>query len=301
MSTLDLPAADRPSVAARSAWLIRTEIMKIRTTKVWWLFLIAMVAVTGLALVFNGISHHYELNPPLSNLDAGQVQAAVAAAQDARGHAGLVRIVSEMVTSGQLFGLMFAMILGILVVTNEFLHQTATITFTVSPHRGTVVLGKGVTAAMFGVLFWAVATVLNVIVTPLYLNSQHVWLRLTEWEVVRSMLLSLLAYVIWAILGLGLGTLIRSQVGAVVTGLVGYLIGAAAIALIFQLIYNLYPHDWVVSLEVIAPAIANAVMVTPGRAFEHAPPQWVGGAVLLGYTFLAGGLGTWITRRRDVG
>jgi hypothetical protein len=41
-------------------------------------------------------------------------------------------------------------------------------------------------------------------------------------------------------------------------------------------------------------------MVTVGRAFEHAPPQWVGAVVLIGYGVVAGVIGTLITRRRDI-
>ena len=33
----------------------------------------------------------------------------------------------------------------------------------------------------------------------------------------RALLFNLLAYVLWAILGVGLGVLIRSQIGAVIT------------------------------------------------------------------------------------
>src|SRR5262249_39820455 len=117
---------------------------------------------------------------------------------------------------------------------------------------------------------------------------------------VRSVLLNLAAFAMWAVLGLGIGTLIRSQIGAVVTGTVLYLLGTAAVALIAQLIHNYYPHDWVLTAEVIAPAIASSVMISPGRAFDQAPAQWVGALVLVGYTLLAGGIGSWLIRQRDI-
>ena len=41
----------------------------------------------------------------------------------------------------------------------------------------------------------------------------------------RAMLFNLAAYLLWAIFGFGLGTLIRSQIGSVVTGMIIYLIG----------------------------------------------------------------------------
>jgi ABC-type transport system involved in multi-copper enzyme maturation permease subunit len=301
MSLLESPALARanrtPPAPLR---LIRAEITKIRTTNTWWLFLIGMVVITALAFASNAINHHYELNPPLGSVSAdrqNEVQTAAAAAHTA---AGLTKIAADMMTSGQFFGLLFAMIIGILVVTNEFFHQTATTTFMTNPHRTAVIMAKAVAGILFGALFWLVATVLDLVATPIYLSSQHVSVSLTDWTVVRSVLLNLLAFAIWAIFGLGIGVLIRSQIGAVITGMALYLVGTAAVAIIFNLIHNIYPHDWVISAEVIAPAIASGIMITPGQAFPHAPPQWAGGAVLIGYAVLAGGVGIWLTRRRDI-
>jgi ABC-2 type transport system permease protein len=86
---------------------------------------------------------------------------------------------------------------------------------------------------------------MNVIVTPIYLRSQQVSVALTDWAVVRLVLLNLLAFVMWAIFGLGLGTLVRSQIGSVITGMAAYPLSIPAVAVVFQLIYNVYHHAWV--------------------------------------------------------
>ncbi|MBO0870671.1 MAG: hypothetical protein J2P15_19110, partial [Micromonosporaceae bacterium] len=52
--------------------LIRAEIMKIRTTNTWWLFLIGMVVVAGLALLVHGLTYHFTLYPPLGQVSADQ-------------------------------------------------------------------------------------------------------------------------------------------------------------------------------------------------------------------------------------
>jgi uncharacterized membrane protein len=123
---------------------------------------------------------------------------------------------------------------------------------------------------------------------------------MTGWIVVRSVLLNLLAFVIWAIFGLGLGTLIRSQVTAVVAGVAVYLGGFAAVELIFHGIYYFYRHGWVLGGPVIAPAVASNVMITPGRAFPHAPPQWAGLVIMVGYALILTAAGVALTRHRDV-
>jgi len=297
-SLLESPALARAGQSGPNlARLIRAEISKIRTTKTWWLLALGIVAFTALAFTSNAFQHHYELFPPPGAREGEDGQAAIATAHTS---AGLAKIAADMMTSGQFFGLLLAMIIGILVLTNEFFHQTATTTFMTSPHRTMVVLAKAVAAMLFGGLFWLVATVLDLIATPIYLNSQHVSVSVTQWTVVQSVLLNLLAFAIWAIFGMGLGTLIRSQIGAVVTGMALYLLGTAAVAILFQILHNLIHRDWVVTAEVVAPAIASGVMITPGQAFPHAPPQWVGGAVLIGYAVVTGFIGILIMRRRDI-
>jgi ABC-2 type transport system permease protein len=301
MTVLDSPALSRAThTGPTPVKLINAEIMKIRTTNTWWLFTIGIVLFTALAFFTNAVGHHFDLHPHLAGMSPDERARSVAAAAAAHTHTGLAAIASDLVTSGQFFGVLFAMLLGILVVTNEFFHQTATATFMTNPHRTAVILAKLAAAMAFGVLFWFVSTVLDLIATPIYLHGQHVSISLGDWIVVRSILLNLLAFAMWAIFGLGLGTLIRSQIGAVVTGMVAYLLGLAAVMIIFRLIYTAYHHTWVLAATVISPAVASSVMTTPGRLFPHAAPQWVGLLVMVGYSVVLGGIGIAVIRRRDV-
>jgi ABC-2 type transport system permease protein len=280
--------------------LVAAEIMKIRTTNTWWLFLVGVVVFTSQALLRNGASHHFDLNPPLDRMNRVEQAQAVALAAEAHTDQGAAAIAADMMTSGQFFGVLFALLIGVLVLTNEFHHQTATATFMINPRRTVVVLAKFVAAACFGALFWLISTAVDVVVTPIYLNSQHLNVSVTDWVVVRSVLLNLLAFTMWSVFGLGLGALVRSQIGAVVTGVAVYLVGAAAVAIIFELIYNIYPHNWVHAAPVIAPAVASLVMTTAGQPFPDAPPQWVGLLVMIGYALTFGTIGVALIRRRDV-
>ena len=298
MSTLSSPALE----AARSTGttplrLVKAEIMKIRTTSTWWLFLIGFTVFTALALTSNGFSHHFQLYPQQDVSDRAQ---ALAQAAQARTPAGVAAIAASMMTSGQFLGVLFVMLLGILVVTNEFAYQTATATFLAVPRRTAVIMAKLAAAACFGALFWLVATVLDGVVTPFFLHSQHVSTPLTGWTVIRSVLLNLLAFVLWAVFGLGLGTLIRSQVGSIIAGFAVYLGGLAAMELLFHAIYYFYRAGWVLGGPVIAPSVAAIVMITPGRAFPHAPPQWAGLAIMVGYALVLTAGGIVLTLRRDV-
>ena len=295
-----LLSAHTESIAPARFRLVRAEIMKIRTTRLWWLFLLGVALLTAWSFVRNGAGHHYELYPPVDQFPADERAQAVAQAAQAHTHSGQVSIAADMMTSGQFLGVLLTMLLGVLLVTNEYAHQTAAATFLTNPHRGSVITAKFVAAILVGVLFWAVSTALNLIATPWYLSSQHISGALLDWVPTRSVLLNLLAYVMWAVFGVGLGSLFRGQVAAVVVGLAGYLGGAAVVAVVFNLIYLAYHHAWVIGSAVIAPAVASLVMITPGRAFDHAPPQWAGLLVMIAYALVFGIVGVVQTRRRDV-
>ncbi len=280
--------------------LIIAELMKIRTTSSWWWFLIAGVVFTAQALVRNGASHYYDLHPPLDRLNDADQAPAIAQAAYAHTPAGMAAIGADMMTSGQFVGALLVMIVGVLVVTNEFSHNTASATFMTNPRRATVLMAKSAAAACFGALFWAVSTLINTVVTAVYVHRQHLSVSLGDPVVIRSVLLNLLAYALWATFGMGLGAVLRSQTGSVITGMAVYLAGTAAVAGSVQLIYNIYPHVWVFGAAIVAPAIASLVMITPGRAFDHAPPQWAGLAVMIGYALVLTTIGIAVTRRRDV-
>jgi ABC-2 type transport system permease protein len=285
-------AGDTGTTLAR---LLRAEFMKIRTTGTGWLFLTGFVVFTALALTISGFGSHYQLYPQQG---PGRAQALAQAAQ-ARTPSGLAAIAAGMMTSGQRIGVIFALLLGVIIVTSEFANQTAAVTFVTVPRRTTVIRAKLAAAACCGALFWLVGTVIAAVTTPLFLYSQHVSTSLAGWTVARSVLLNLLAFVAWGVFGLGLGAVLRSQMAAVIAAIAVY-VGSFGALLVFTLLYNLLHQAWLLGGPVIAPAVASEVMVTSGPAFPHAPPGWVGGIIMIGYTVALVAAGIALTKRRDV-
>jgi ABC-2 type transport system permease protein len=277
------------------ARLFGAELMKIRTTSSGWLFLTGFIVFTALVLTINGFGHHYQLYPQ-QGLGGPQ---ALAEAARSRTPAGVAAIAASMMTSGQLFGVLFALLLGVLIVTSEFANQTAAVTFVTVPRRALVIRAKVAAAACCGALFWLVGTVLAAVATPLFLYTQHVSMSLAGWTVARSVLLNLLAFVAWGVFGLGLGAVLRSQIASVVAAMLVYA-GSFGAEPLFSALYNLFHQGWMLGAPVIAPAVASEVMITSGPAFPYAPPAWVGGVIMIGYTvaLVAGGIA--LTIRRDV-
>lgn len=296
--------------------LIRSELLKLRTTHTWWIFALASIVMTALALWINAEQAHQQLNPDIGPAPQGADvtdqqradyedyrQQELARAAEAKTVAGLAKIAANVYTSGQFFGLLFVMLLAILLITNEFYHQTATATFLTTPKRTKVIAGKLITGTLIGLGFWVFTTLLVVAVGALYFNAEGVANSLGQWEVQRALLLNLLAYALWAIFGIGVGVLIRSQIGATITAAVLYTVGTFAALAVLQILYNtVLKKDWVLQSAVLIPPLASQHMIS-GLDFGdeiHAWPRWVGAIVLIAWAGVAGTIGTMITRRRDI-
>lgn len=294
--------------------LIRSELLKIRTTKTWWLFGIGVLVFTGIALVIWLLVGNEQLHevaqgfqPPPTGPNGEQIapeqveQMRQQWIADHDVHKILLSTAAQIYTAGQFFGLMFGMLLGAIVVTNEFFHQTATATFLTTPQRTKVILAKLATATIFSAMFWVATTVISLVAGSIFFSAKGYGSQLGEWPVTRAILMNGLAYGLWGVLGVGLGVLIRNQIGAVLTGAIAYVIGTQAVQIVFFVVHEFWiKKDWVLTAMVSWPAVASQVMITPEKTFPQSPAWWVGAIVLIGYGILFGAVGTLITRKRDI-
>ncbi|MEU4642200.1 ABC transporter permease [Micromonospora sp. NPDC023814] len=267
--------------------LVRSELLKIRTTSTWWWLAIGAFLSIALAFAVNAWVADETLSGKGESLGVtGDMASAAAQA-------------ANLYTSGQYLGLMFVMLIGILMVTNEFFHQTATTTFLSTPRRTSVIISKLVAASLLGFGFWLVTTLIDLAAGAVFLSINDYGTMLDEWAVQRALLLNLLAYAIWTVLGVGIGTLITNQLGAVITAAVLYLVGTQVVGLLFMLLANALDNMAVAKWQVIWPAVASTVMVSEGQT-DFTPEWWVGALVLIGYAVVSGVVGIAITRRRDI-
>jgi ABC-2 type transport system permease protein len=278
--------------------LIRGELLKIRTTNSWWLFGLGVVAMTALALLVNCLQADYYLSGNATS-DAANSDAGTQAVQAAQ--STVVAQAANVFTSGQYFGGLFVLMLGMLVVTNEFYHQTATATFLTTPHRTAVMIAKLITGVVFAAVFWLITLVMSIPTGILFFQAEDRSPSLGEWDVQRAIIFNLLVFMLWGILGVGLGALIRNQIGATLTGAALYLVGTIAGQIVFFLIHEyVIKENWVLAAQVVMPAAASQVFVSAAQPFEYAPDYWVGGLVLLAYGVVGGLVGTLILRTRDI-
>jgi ABC-2 type transport system permease protein len=271
--------------------LVRAELTKVLTTSLWWVFGLIMLPLWAAAVGVNWLTATVAAPGPDAGLSQEQMEQIQASRQ-------AINVATNLYTSGQYLGVLLVLLLGAILVTSEYFHLTATTTFLVTPRRERVIVAKLVVGVLIGLLFWAVTTIGNLIVVPFVLQHLKLGTQLGEPAVWRAIGLNALAYALWAILGVGVGVLIRSQLAATLTLAGVYLIGTSGIGLVFNLLAE-HVAQWFNKLQVLIPTVASQLMIS-GTDLPGNPPRWVGAVVLIGYALVSGVLGTAIMRRRDI-
>jgi ABC-2 type transport system permease protein len=251
--------------------LVRSEWTKLFSTRVWLgLTLGACLMAGGFAALFTGFAGQTGNN--------GQALPGVGTSAYEQAAFG----VSANAT-------VLMLILGIIGMTQEYRHRTATPTFLVTPRRGRVVAAKLVAYALAGVPLGLLVIATDVLVVEIYAGARGSAPSISG-DNLRVLAGAWAALVIYAVIGVGVGALLRNQVGAIVGALV-----------------YLFVVEGIVIRAI--PAIAPAFKWLPGGALEAMTATlndtdlldpWQGGLLLLGYGLVAALAGTLFAVRRDV-
>jgi ABC-2 type transport system permease protein len=181
------------------------------------------------------------------------------------------------------FAQVFALVLGILAVTSEFRHGTITPSLLVAPRRRRFVGAKVIALASAGLVIAAVAGAV-LIVTALSvaaINGTALNLGAGDWPLFAGMLLS---GALWPVIGVGVGLIVRSQVAAIVGGLVWLMAIEQMVQGRLGRFGGLLPGD-----------AGLGLFLSPGGRFVLA-----GALVLAAYALVAAGAGAMVLSRRDV-
>ena len=165
--------------------LTRAELLKLRTTR-------AVYVLVGIALLFAGLT------------------GAIVAAEGGLDEDPALGLGQILALSGIL-----ALVVGILLTTNEYRHGTITTTFLVTPRRPRVLLAKLVAGGIGGILFGlAVAAVSFGIAIPTLRGTGD------EIHLDRQLLEALgrlvAAYALFVLVGVAAGAIVQNQAGAIV-------------------------------------------------------------------------------------
>lgn len=164
----------------------------------------------------------------------------------------------DSVYANGISGYIFVIILGIMLMAGEFRHGTAVATFLTAPKRGSVVLAKLAVAALGGILLMLISSVFSFAAGYVALQSFPEAASPSEDLFVNTLLASLVAGAVLAIVGVSLGTLVRNQMLAIVGALVYLFIVDPLLLALFPDAGKWLPSGLItamLSLEVDAPAL----------------------------------------------
>ena len=245
--------------------LIRAELMKLRTMRMFWATVLAGLAFVPVSI---GLSLHTIGQPGGTVLDSP---------------AG-VRNVMSAASSGSLMML----VIGILMMAGEFRHGTATGTFLIHPDRREVILAKLTAATMTGIAVAAATSAVTLTLALPWLSSRDVNASSYSHQLVLAIVGAVAATAVGALVGVGIGALLPNQTLAVTITLVWALTLEALLVGFAPEVGRWLPGGAASSLS--GMATENGGML----------PMWAGACLLAGYGFAFAATGARIIERRDI-
>jgi hypothetical protein len=186
-----------------------------------------------------------------------------------------------------------ALLTGVLAVTSEYRHKTIIPALLITPRRLPVLVAKLITLAIAGLAFGVLATGAAAAITLPVLASRHIPAGVSGVQVAAIIAGGGAATALCAALGVGLGAIIRDQVGAVIAVL--------AVLYVVEPVFGFIPG---VGPGVREFGIGGLVAGAAGTPAYPASPHMLGqagaGGVLSGYAAVALLAGAVLLRRRDV-
>jgi ABC-type transport system involved in multi-copper enzyme maturation permease subunit len=184
--------------------LLSAELLKLRTTRVPYV-------LAGVVVLLSGIA------------------AATVVGTNAFGTDRALDLVQAASLSGTV-----VTIIGILIVTNEYRHGTIATTFLAEPHRIRVVGAKLLVGGLAGAAYAMVAVAVTAAVALPWLAARDDALAL-DGQIPEAVGRLLVSFALSGALGVAVGAMFRSQVGAIVAVFVWFLIAEHLLAVLVAL------------------------------------------------------------------
>jgi ABC-2 type transport system permease protein len=238
----------------------KAELLKIRSTRTTIGIVIAMIA---LILLFSLLSGLLTKGPSLTSTE------------DQR---GLLSVGSTAAV--------FSALAGIMLVTSEYRFGTIRPTFLFTPRRSRVIAAKLAAGLLAGIAFGLVGEALGFAIGYVILAGRGIDYALSASQTTLLLLGTLAGVALWGALGVGLGAVVRNQVGAII-GLLAW--GFIVENLLFA---------FVPSIGRFAPVHAQDALT--GLTTNHLLPPAAGAGTLLAWTIAFALAATALAARRDV-
>jgi ABC-2 type transport system permease protein len=243
--------------------LLMGELLKLRTTRMVYGLLGALLLIVGIATV-----------AVVADTSAVELER-----EDVQGD-----IFGTAAT-----GVIFLLLLGVMLMSGEFRHGTITQTLLITPNRWKVLAAKLVAGGLLGLAFGALAELFALVLGVPLLQLKGV--DVAFGETAGSFVLgTLLATTLCGMLGVALGSVIRNQVAAII-------VVFAALLIVESILTALTESRWP---EIPMYFPGHAISAVVEDAAEDTLSREGGIAVLLGYVLVLAGIGGRFVFQRDV-
>jgi ABC-2 type transport system permease protein len=238
----------------------RAELLKVRSTRTTLGLLLGMVALILLFALLTGL---------LSDVSG------LTTVEDQR----------QVLSLGSLAGV-FSALAGVLLITSEYRYGTIRPTFLFTPRRERVLAAKLLAGLLAGLVFGIIGEGVGFVIGYVILDARGISFALSGGQVSLLVLGTLASTALWGAMGVGLGAILRNQVGAVITLLAwGFVVD--------NLLFGLVP-----SVGRFTPTRAQDAFI--GMTTTHLLSPAAGGLVLLAWTAVLAVIGLPLVTRRDV-
>ena len=246
--------------------MIHAELLKLRTTRMFYGNALAAIVFVPISVAVAILTAGTDGGPPA--LETGE---------------GL-RNVFAAASSGSIV----VLIIGILVMAGEFRHNMATSTFLVCPDRKRVVGAKLLATALVGAGIAIAASALTLAIALPWLASRDIDVAILSGDVGFVLVGCIVATSLYALVGVGIGSLIRNQTAAVVVTLIWVMI-------VESLLVSFLPDvgKWL-------PGGANAAASGIATINGDLLPMWGGILLFIGYGLAFAGAGNRFVMQRDI-
>lgn len=261
---------------------VRSEFLKYFTTRLWWGMALGIAVSSALFAGFMGWALTSE--SPQAGGPTGLPQGTA------------VQVANSVYTAGLGIGYVLLLTIGVLTIGAEYRHKTISGTFLSTPRRVTAMGAKAIALLGIGALNGLIAVLGSVAVGAVVLNARgHD--PFPSSEVFRTMALSLLVLGLWALIGLGVGILIKNQVAALLIG-----VGVAWIVEpIVGLLLSFWDWGAMHVVQYLPSQATSAVVNSVTQGPDVARLSWWAAAlVLAAYAVVLAGFGVWRTTREDI-
>lgn len=258
----------------------RSEVTKQFTTAGWWV--IGIILAVYLVIQAGFLSSAMAFSASEQN-------------STALGTETTGMLYSVAASSGYIFPLLF----GTLMVTTEFRHKLIVPTFLATPRRGTALTAKFIAGTVIGAIYGVIAVVTTAAVVFVALSLFGLDTDITSSDTWIVLAKALLALVLWALVGIGVGSVIRNQVAAIVVILAFTMLIEPVLRFAAMLV------EWMPAYTKWLPGAATEGLVghnmlSMGGSATDMLPWWGGALVLVGYAVVFSVIGALTTWRRDV-